>query len=72
MTKQDALARLRGGRSRPGHEVALEIMAALEHGATVPEVAAALDTTPERIEIAFPGAISEAGRLGHIRHPRNW
>lgn len=68
MDKQQALDRLTGPGDRPNSEVAHAIMVALEHCATLNEVAERMDITPEELELIYPGAISEAGQIGSFRH----
>lgn len=68
MTKNDALERL----SEPGldqQEIALRVMSAVEHGATVAEIAAHFERPVDEISRVYAPAIAEAGRLGQFKHP---
>jgi transposase-like protein len=69
MSKQQALDRLAGADARPSAETAHMIMTALEHGATIGEIAERINVSPEILERSYPGAISEAGRRGNFRAP---
>ncbi len=63
----DQLVELDG--SHPNEATALQIMTAVQHGATLNEVADRLGISTETLESDYPGAIDEAGRIGHFRHP---
>lgn len=71
MTKQQALDQLVGlDGTRPNEAMALKIMDAVEHGSTLNEIAGCLGISIETLERSYPGAIAEAGRIGHFRHPK--
>jgi hypothetical protein len=68
VTKQqalDQLARLSG--ARPTEAKALKVGVAVEYGATLDEVAECLGISTATLERNYPGAIAEAGRVGHFR-----
>lgn len=69
MDKQQTLDRLARADDRPNAETAHAIMTALEHGATLDEVAEHMGVTPEELRLTYPGAISEAGQMGNFRYP---
>jgi hypothetical protein len=69
MSTEQALGCLVRFDREPGNEAALPIMTALEHGASVSEVAVRVGLSPEALEHTFPGAIDEAGWLSQFRHP---
>jgi hypothetical protein len=69
MTKQQALDKLIGVGDRPHSEINQIVMVAHEHGATPDEIADRLGITSDALLMTYPDAISEAGRLGHFRHP---
>jgi hypothetical protein len=68
VTKQQTLDQLVGlDGARPNEATALKIMAAVEHGSTLDEIAGCLGISTETLERSYPGAIAEAGRVGHFR-----
>lgn len=72
VTKQQALDQLVGlNGTCPNEATALKVMAADEHGSTLDEIAGCLGISIETLERSYPGAIAEAGRVGHFRYPHH-
>lgn len=69
MTKQEALDRLSPASAPPTQAMEVDVMIALEHGATVDEVAQRMRLTVRELELTYPDALDEAGRLP-ARPPR--
>jgi hypothetical protein len=68
VTKQQALDQLVGlDGTTPTEATALKIRVAVEHSAALDEVAECLGISVETLERSYPGAIAEAGRVGHFR-----
>jgi len=58
--------------SEPGldrQETGMRIIAALDDGATLEEIAARLGRPVQEIERVYAPAINEAGRLGQVKDP---
>ena len=70
MTKQQALDMLTGWKEDdPDAETEDKITTAIDHDNTITEVADRMGILPDTLRQRFPRAISEAGRLGHVRWP---
>ena len=72
MTKQQALDVLTGWKEDdPDVETEDKITTAIDHDNTITEVADRMGILPDTLRQRFPRAISEAGRLGHVRWPHD-
>ena len=70
VTKQQVLDQLVGlDGTRPNEATALKVRVAVEHDSTLDEIAERLGISTEALDRNYPGAIAEAGRIGHFRHP---
>lgn len=68
VTKQQALDQLVGlDGAHPTEATALKVRVAVEHSATLYEVAEVLGISTETLERSYPGAVAEAGRISHFR-----
>jgi hypothetical protein len=68
MTKQEALDMLTGWKEdHRDAETEDKVRTAIEHGATENEVADRMGILPDTLRQKYGSAISEAGRLGHVR-----
>jgi len=68
VSKTSALDRL-GEPDLDPDAIGLRIMAALEHGASLDEIASKLNRPVEEVERVYAPAINEPGRLGQLKHP---